>query len=118
MSDSVSPTLLCKLIVNERIQNKETVYNFGLGENPIKQPSYFIDSVKRHAHEKSYTSCEGIPELNQTLRNMYDTDDTSYEILVGNGLKELLFVIQSAFEGNIIQITTSWGSYKDQTEVL
>jgi aspartate/methionine/tyrosine aminotransferase len=118
MSDSVSPTLLCKLIVNERIQNKETVYNFGLGENPIKQPSYFIDSVKRHAHEKSYTSCEGIPELNQTLRNIYDTDDTSYEILVGNGLKELLFVIQSAFDGTIIHITPSWVSYKEQIDVL
>ena len=53
MSD-ISPTLLCKQIVDERIQNKEAVYNFGLGENPITQPSYFIDSVKCRSRKIIY----------------------------------------------------------------
>ena len=60
----------------------------------------------------------GIPELNKTLKDMYNTNNTKYEVLVGNGLKELLFIIHMAFEGKIIHITPSWVSYKEHIQIL
>ena len=38
--------------------------------------------------------------------------------MVGCGLKELLFIIQLAFEGKIFHITPSWVSYKEQIRIL
>ena len=74
--------------------------------------------IKKYADKKHYTNCSGIPELNKTLKDMYNTNNTKYEVLVGNGLKELLFIIQMAFEGKIIHITPSWVSYKEHIQIL
>lgn len=71
--ENVSPTLLCKDIIETRKKQNLPIINFGLGENPIKQPSLFSEALKKHASQKSYTSCEGIPELNHTLKTIYHT---------------------------------------------
>jgi aspartate aminotransferase len=116
--NNISSTLKAKIILEEYKNNNKTIYNYGLGENPIKQPEYYIDMMKKYAGKKHYTNCSGIPELNKTLKDMYDTYNTKYEVLVGNGLKELLFIIQMAFEGKIIHITPSWVSYKEHIQIL
>ena len=116
--ENISPTLLCKDIIQTRKKQNLPIINFGLGENPIKQPSLFIEALHTHADKKFYTSSEGIPELNQTLKNIYHTKNTEYDILLGNGLKELLFIIQLAFVGKIFHITPSWVSYKEQINIL
>ncbi len=116
--NNISSTLKAKMILEECKKNNKKIFNFGLGENPIKQPDYYIDMMKKYSDKKHYTSCSGIPELNNTLKKIYNTEKTKYEILVGNGLKELLFIIQMAFKGKIIHITPSWVSYKEHIEVL
>jgi len=118
MKQNISPTLNCQEIVNKRREQGLEVYDFGLGANPIYPPQFFIDAVKKYADKKEYTSCEGIKELNTTLKNIYKNNNTNYEILVGCGLKELLFIIQLAFEGKIFHITPSWVSYKEQIRIL
>ena len=115
---NISPTLRSKMIIEEMKQQGKNIYNFGLGENSVKQSSYFINKIKEYAHKKHYASCEGIPALNQTLKTLYNTDDMKHHILVGNGLKELLFIVQFAFKGKIIHITPSWVSYKEHIDVL
>ena len=116
--NNISSTLKAKMILEECKKNNKKIFNFGLGENPIKQPDYYIDMMKKYSDKKHYTSCSGIPELNNTLKKIYNTEKTKYEILVGNGLKELLFIIQMAFKGKIIHITPSWVSYKEHIQVL
>ena len=116
--NNISSTLKAKMILEECKKNNRKIYNYGLGENPIMQPEYYIDMMKKYADKKHYTNCSGIPELNKTLKDMYNTNNTKYEILVGNGLKELLFIIQMAFEGKIIHITPSWVSYKEHIQIL
>ena len=116
--NNISSTLKSKQILDEIREKGIEIYNYGLGENPIEQPTYYIDMIKQFAHKKHYTPSQGIPELNNTLKELYDTNDTKYEVLVGNGLKELLFIMQLAFTGKIIHITPSWVSYKEQIEVL
>lgn len=115
---NISPTLRSKMIIEEMKLNGKNVYNFGLGENPVKQPTFYINKLREYADKKQYTSCEGITSLNQTLKNIYNTEQTKYTILVGNGLKELLFIVQAAFNGKIIHITPSWVSYKEQIDIL
>lgn len=118
MTDQISSTLKAKIILEEYRENGVKIYNFGLGENPVEQPNYYIEMMRKYAHKKQYAQYDGIPELNQTLQCVYNTDTIKYDLLVGNGLKELLFILQLAFEGTIIHITPSWVSYKEQIDVL
>ena len=118
MSNSISSTLNSKIVLEQYNARGVTLYNFGLGENPIQQPAYYVDKLREYAHKKQYARCSGIPELNTTLKKMYNTTDTKYNFIVGNGLKELLFILQLAFDGTIIHITPSWVSYKEQTDIL
>tara|TARA_B100001123_G_C15250897_1_gene1002740 strand:+ start:422 stop:1618 length:1197 start_codon:yes stop_codon:yes gene_type:complete len=115
---NISATLNCQNIIRERLNDNKLVYNFGLGANPIKQPEFFIDTIKEYAHCKNYTSSEGVSELNDILLNIYSKNNYANKVLVGNGLKELIFVIQSAFKGKIFHITPSWISYKEQIVLL
>ena len=115
---NISATLNCQNIIRERLNDNKLVYNFGLGANPIKQPEFFIDTIKEYAHCKNYTSSEGVSELNNILLNIYSKNNYANKVLVGNGLKELIFVIQSAFKGKIFHITPSWISYKEQIVLL
>ena len=115
---NVSATLNCQTIIKQRIKDGLPVYNFGLGANPIKQPEFYINKLKQYADRKEYTSSEGIPELNSILLDQYSKNNYANKVLIGNGLKELIFIIQSAFDGKIFHITPSWISYKEQISLL
>lgn len=118
-----SATLECQNIMENRIKQGLPVYNAGLGANPLKQPQFFIEQLKKYAHKKDYTKPSGIPELNQTLINKYTNNFYKpNNVIIGNGLKELLFLIQLSFSnmtnGVIFHITPSWVSYKEQICLL
>ena len=115
---SISATLNCQNIIKKRVNENKLVYNFGLGANPIEQPEFFIQKITQYAKNKQYTSSEGISKLNSILLNIYSRNNYSNKVLVGNGLKELIFIIQSAFDGKIFHITPSWISYKEQIVLL
>ena len=118
MNNDISSTLKAKIMLEEYKKNNIQLYNFGLGENPIKQPEYYIKMMQKYADKKQYAQYNGISELNETLKNIYNTENTKYEMLVGNGLKELIFILQLAFKGKIIHITPSWISYKEHIDIL
>ena len=110
----ISKTLLAKQIKLDRLSKNLEVYDGGLGENPVPQPKCMIDTLKKYSHLKQYTSSTGIKELQNILGK---------NLIVGNGLKPLLFLIQLAFSklysnGVILYFTPYWLSYKEQTKIL
>lgn len=116
--NNISPTLQSKLYLEEMKRQGKNVYNFGLGENAVDQPHLYIEKVKEYAHKKEYASCEGISSLNNQLKQIYNTEECDYNIIVGNGLKEILFIVQTTFKGKIIHITPSWVSYSEHMDLL
>ena len=117
--DNVSPTLKCTSIVEYRKKNNLPVFNFGLGQNPLPVPKFVQKSLANHSSNKNYTSVSGIPEVEKTLLHHYKNDTfTPKNVILGNGLKELLFLLQLSFEGKIFHITPSWVSYKEQVKIL
>ena len=110
----ISKTLLAKQIKKDRLSKNLVVYDGGLGENPVPQPKCMIDTLKKYAHMKQYTSSTGIEELQNILGK---------NLIVGNGLKPLLFLAQLAFSklysnGVILYFTPYWVSYKEQSKIL
>ena len=117
--NNVSPTLDCKNKIQRLKDMGKPIYNFGLGANPLQQPPNYIELIRKYSYKKEYTSTEGIPYLKKTLLQYHSNSIYSpNNILVGNGLKELLFIMQLTFTGKIIHITPSWVSYKEHMRIL
>jgi aspartate aminotransferase len=109
-----SLTLEAKNIKIERLKKNLPVYDGGLGENPIPAPQSMIDNINKYSKLKEYTNSKGIKELQDILGK---------KIIVGNGLKPLLFNIQLSFsklysKGTIIHIIPQWVSYEEQTNLI
>ena len=114
-----SATLFAKRIVNERRAQGLSVYDGGLGENPLSLPKELCQELVLHAEDKGYTPIDGHSELRDTILEHYKTDEYIPDsCVVGNGLKELLFITQLAFDGIIILIAPFWTSYDMQAEIL
>jgi len=116
---TLSPTINSQLIVQDKREQGVTVYNFGLGANPFPPHTSLLKRFKDSCHMKNYTYPYGDDGLRQIVKNHYTTP--SYivkQILVGNGLKELLFIIQMVFKGTIIHVAPAWVSYMEQTKML
>lgn len=110
----LSSTVRAKCIKRERMARQLPVLDGGLGENPSPIPPSIRTALQTHADKKHYASVEGVPELRACFR---------HKILVGNGLKPLLMIIQLAFhklhpDGVVVHVLPSWVSYKEQTELL
>ncbi len=119
MMHKISATLNCKNIIQNRRKNNLPIYDFGLGENKLNQPKELINSLINFSNKKHYTNSSGIPELQKEIKRIYSNDKYKINnILIGNGLKELLFIIQISFSGKIFHITPSWVSYKEQINIV
>jgi aspartate aminotransferase len=115
----VSATLNCQNIVAERKKSGLHIYNFGLGDNPLRQSTFFTESLRKHAEQKDYTSSQGIDVLKTAIKKIFSTPEyIVHGTVIGNGLKELIFIMQLSFEGMIFHITPSWVSYREQLKIL
>ena len=109
-----SLTLLAKQIKLDRIEKQLPVFDAGLGENPMPPPESMVLDVKKFSHLKHYTDAKGIASLKNILGDY---------LLVGNGLKPLIYILQLAFSilypnGTIVHLQPQWVSYKEQTNII
>ncbi len=117
--NNISSTLNCKNIIKDRINKKLPIYNFGLGENKLLQPDFFVQNLKKYSNKKEYVSGDGIEDLQKIIKDIYSNKNYKINnILTGGGLKELIFILQLSFSGKIFHITPSWVSYQEQIKIL
>ncbi len=114
------------LTVNQRskalaAQGKQ-VYAFGLGQSPFPVPEPVVASLRAHAGEKDYLPVEGLPALREAVadfhRRIDQADVTAQGVLVGPGSKELMFLLQLAFYGDLLVPTPCWVSYGPQARII
>jgi len=114
------------LAINERckiLQDQgQNVYNMGLGQSPFPVPTPVVDALKLHAHEKDYLPVKGLPALREAVADFHrrkDAVDAKPEnVLVGPGSKELMFILQLVYYGEIVVPTPAWVSYVPQAHIL
>ena len=118
---SESETLKSSRIVKSRKEKNLPVFNAGLGANPFPPHEYLVESLKKHTHNKNYTSPSGINDLTESLIKKYTTKNYIPEnVIVGNGLKELLYILQLTLKEDytVFIITPAWVSYLEQAKIL
>lgn len=117
-----SATLSIKERCNKLRREGIEVYDFGLGQSPFPVPGSVVDALKLHAHEKDYLPVKGLPQLRQAVARFHRRKDhinaQANRVLVGPGSKELMFLLQLVFYGEIIVPTPCWVSYVPQATIL
>jgi aspartate aminotransferase len=107
----------------KRLRSKgRKIFNFGLGQSPFPVPASVVEALRQHAHEKDYLPVEGLPALRQTVAEHHrKRDNISSDpdnVLIGPGSKELMFLLQVVFYGELVVPTPCWVSYVPQAHIL
>ena len=113
------------LAINEKsdklIKSGKKVYKFGFGQSPFPVPDSIILELKNNANKNTYLPMQGLEELRMAIANHLNKDNknnfTADDIVIGPGTKELMFLTQIAFEGEILLPAPSWVSYQPQASI-
>ncbi len=118
----LSATLSINEKSNEMIKNGKKVYKLGLGEAPFPVPDVVVESLKQNAHKKAYLPVKGLYDLRDAVAKYYNKsqglDFDAEDILIGPGSKELMFILQVVFYGELLLPSPSWVSYEPQARIV
>lgn len=117
-----SPTLAINDRSNHLRHNGRVVYRVGLGQSPFPVPTSVVDALKSHAHEKDYLPAKGLYELREAVAEFHRRRDgieaKAENVLIGPGSKELMFLLQLVYYGELVVPTPCWVSYIPQAKIL
>ena len=110
------------LLINEKSNKLESegkkIFKFGFGQSPFKVPSDIVNELKNNAHQNKYLPMQGLGELRESIAKCISKKKNyeylSNNVIVGPGSKELMFLLQILFEGEILLPAPSWVSYAPQ----
>ena len=117
----LSATLAINEKSNQLIQEGKRVYKLGLGQSPFPVPQEVVESLQDNAHQKDYLPVKGLYELRKEVSNYYQRNYqlnfSPENILISPGSKELLFLVQLVFDGDLLLPSPSWVSYSPQATI-
>lgn len=114
------------LAINERSAALQAagrkVYRLGLGQSPFPVPEHVRESLALNAHQKDYLAVKGLPALRSAIvdwvRRTEGIDYDPANVLIGPGTKELMFLVQLVYYGDLVIPTPSWVSYAPQASII
>lgn len=114
------------LAINEKsaqlMRDGHKVYRFGLGQSPFPVPQPVVDELRAHAHQKDYLPVRGLRALRDAVagyhRRMHGIERSGEDVMIGPGSKELMFVLQLVYYGDLVIPTPSWVSYAPQARIV
>ncbi|OGS35929.1 MAG: aspartate aminotransferase [Elusimicrobia bacterium RIFOXYB2_FULL_49_7] len=119
---SKSATLAINELGNSLIREGRRVYKLGFGQSPFPVPPSIVTELQANAHQKDYLPVLGLEPLRKAVAGYYRrTQSLSYShdnILIGPGSKELMFLLQFCYCGDLVLPSPSWVSYAPQAAIL
>jgi aspartate aminotransferase len=107
---------------NELIRQGKEIYKLGLGQSPFPVPSPVVESLRENAAQKDYLPVKGLYELRETIARhhcrTFGIECTAEDVLIGPGSKELMFLLQLAYYGDLVIPSPSWVSYAPQARII
>ncbi|MCW8892577.1 MAG: aminotransferase class I/II-fold pyridoxal phosphate-dependent enzyme [Deltaproteobacteria bacterium] len=118
----ISATLGINEESNRLINEGKQVYKLGLGQSPFPVPEPIVRELQNNAHQKDYLPVRGLPALCDAVAGYYrrtqDLPISKGNILIGPGSKELMFILQLVYYGDLVIPTPSWVSYAPQAHIV
>ncbi|WP_253479024.1 pyridoxal phosphate-dependent aminotransferase [Natronocella acetinitrilica] len=114
------------LAINERsaelAASGRHVFRFGLGQSPFPVPEPVENELKSNAHQKDYLPVKGLRTLREAVadyhRRTQGIEVNADDVLIGPGSKELMFILQLVYYGDLVIPTPSWVSYAPQAHII
>lgn len=114
------------LAINERsaelLQQGREVFKLGLGQSPFPVPRVVVEALRENAHQKDYLPVRGLGALREAVAayhfRKHGIERTGENVLVGPGSKELMFLIQLVYYGDLVIPTPSWVTYAPQAQII
>lgn len=98
------------------------IFKLGLGQSPFPVPECVVQQLREHAHEKDYLPVRGLPELRDAVaqyhRDVNRVECEGSDVLIGPGSKELMFLLQLVYYGDLVIPTPAWVSYAPQARII
>jgi aspartate aminotransferase len=117
--------LSATVAINERsarlMQEGRTLARLGLGQSPFPIPVSVVEALRANATCKEYLAVRGLYELREAVadyhRRRANIACSADDVMVGPGSKELMFLLQVAFYGELVVPTPAWVSYVPQAQI-
>ena len=112
-----SATLAINEESNKLKKRGKKIYKFGFGQSPFPVPETIVSALKNNANKNTYLPMQGLEELRSVIANYLNNNNYNFksdDILIGPGTKELMFLTQIAFDGEVLLPAPSWVSYQPQ----
>ncbi len=114
------------LAINERsdqlIAAGREVFKLGLGQSPFPVPDAVVAALRAAAPQKDYLPVRGLRPLRETvadfLQRRHGIERARRQVLVGPGSKDLIFITQLAYAGELLVPSPSWVSYAPQARII
>lgn len=114
------------LAINEKsrllMNQGNDVYRFGLGQSPFPVPEIVVNELKDNAFQKDYLPVKGLYPLREAIakfnRKAHGLECSAEDVIIGPGSKELIFLFQLVYYGDLVIPTPSWVSYSPQAQII
>lgn len=114
------------LAINEKSAalhgNGREIFRLGLGQSPFPVPDVVVDALRAQAHQKDYLPVKGLPALRDAVAGYHNRhNEQEYageDVLIGPGSKELMFLLQLTYYGDLVIPMPSWVSYAPQARIV
>lgn len=117
-----SATLRINELSNQLRAEGRDIIKLGLGQSPFPVPDRVVQALQEHAHEKDYLPVKGLKGLREAIAGYINRSErmrcTWEDVLIGPGSKELLFMLQLAYYGDLLIPRPSWVSYAPQARII
>jgi aspartate aminotransferase len=117
-----SATLRLNELSDQLRREGKQVYKLGLGQSPFPVPRPVIEELQANAHQKDYLPVRGLPRLRQEVaeyhRRINGVPRFQEDVLIGPGSKELMFLLQIVYYGDLVVPTPCWVSYAPQARIV
>ena len=98
------------------------IYKLGLGQSPFPVPEPVVEELRVNAYQKDYLPVKGLKRLREAVADYHcRAQGVCYQwedVLVGPGSKELMFLLQFVYYGDLVIPTPSWVSYAPQANII
>jgi len=117
-----SATLRINELSNQLKAEGRDIIKLGLGQSPFPVPERVVAALRDNAHEKDYLPVKGLKTLREAISRYINRREhmrsTWEDVLIGPGSKELLFMLQLAYYGDLLIPRPSWVSYAPQARII
>jgi aspartate aminotransferase len=98
------------------------IIRLGLGQSPFPVPAPVVEALQHNAHQKDYLPVKGLQALREAVAKYHARVNgirrTADDVIIGPGSKELMFILQLVFYGDLVIPAPSWVSYSPQASII